>query len=924
MPATERRRIQVSFQLAGIALAAAIILGACGSHDLLDQSTIRTNPQDATTSCSPGREGCPCSTAGASTDCGQLVQNYGSYVSCSEGTSTCQQGSWGPCLGDTVVNKSLQGSTLGKNQGIRVLSVTRTCDPCDPNDCTETSEDGGDVPDGAPVLVTQGGVTIPPNGCVGLQCQVQPGCAAPTTLTGRVYDPAGNNPLFGAYVFIPVDPNPANLPAFSAGATCDACSGAGTLGAVALTQTDAGGNFTLTNVPTTSIAPGAPIPLVVQLGKWRRVELLTAVPACQTTQVPAASSRLPRSQTDGYGNHADMPQVAFVSGSQDPFECMLLKAGVDPGEFGSSTLNSTRRFHYYNSPDSAGKSIDPAFGSVVTGEKLWNNINPAWPLSAYDVVILACEGGEHNVSDRSTTGYTNLVSYAGIGGRVFMTHFSYVWMKYSTSALWKGIPATWGASTSSIDTQDPLDSTIVTTGFPKGQSFLSWLGNVNALDSNHQLEIHSGRQDTTLPLAAGVQPWLNATDTVKGGSNFDPAFTFETPLGASAANQCGRAVFTDFHVATSAQVSGNRCQQNSDCGFGATCTPGAATGTCQDPPCTSPTDCGDPAWACSGATAGTCQRAPCTTGSTCASGQCVTVGASSVCGCTANADCGTNGTCDTGTHICTVGSCASNADCFASEQNNDATCQGATAGTCAPNACTTNAQCAALSSGGQEQCNGTNCGGCRSSQDCPGGTVCTGGGTGTCTGTSTNFPYECSQGPLDPQEAALEFLFFDLSSCVGPAPPPQQITYKPVSFSVDFQSAMRQPDGGAPCPLGASVRWLKLQWKATIPDTASIVFSAQTAAATADGGIPDYTGVQSVELATATATTPNLPTGQDDALIDVASIDGGGEGAFNTAAPPVTSAQDLRLTITLNPTTDQSQAPTLIEWDVQSDCLPTE
>jgi hypothetical protein len=913
----ERRRIPAGWQLAGIALAAAVILGACGSRDLVDQTIIQATARDATAPCSPGREGCPCTQAGASTDCGQVVQNYGGYVTCSEGKSTCQQGSWTACLGSTLVTKSLQGSTLGTGQGIRVLSVTSMCDPCDPNGCTQTTDGPGDVPDGAPVLVTEGGVTILPTGCVGLQCQVQPGCTTPTTLTGRVYDPAGNNPLFGAYVFIPVDPNPADLPAFSAGATCDSCSGAGTLGAVALAQTDAGGNFTLTNVPTTSIAPGAPIPLVVQLGKWRRVVMLTAVPACQTTQVPAASSRLPRNQNDGYGNHADMPQVAFVSGSQDPFECMLLKAGVDPNEFGSSMLNSDRRFHYYNSPDSAGKSIDPSFGSVVTGEKLWNNTNPAWPLSAYDVVILACEGGEHNVSDRSTTGYANLVSYADAGGRVFMTHFSYVWMKYN--APWKGIPAAWNAGTSSIDTQDPLDSTIVTAGFPKGQSFLTWLGNVNALDTSlpppapRTLDIHSGRQDTTLPLAMGVQPWLNATDTTKNGTNYSPAFTFETPLNMPAA-ECGRAVFTDFHVATSAQVSGTVCQQNSDCGYGATCT-GAPTGACQDAPCTSPGDCGDPAWSCNGATTGTCQRAPCTTGATCDSGQCVTVGGSSVCGCNQDADCGTNGTCDTGTNICTVGSCSGNTDCFVAEEGNDATCQGATAGTCAPNACTTNAQCAALSSGGQEQCNGTNCGGCRSSQDCPGGTVCTGAGTGTCTGPSTNFPYECSQGLLDPQEAALEFLFFDLSSCVGPAPPPQQITYQPVTFSLDFQSS---------CPLGTSVRWRQLQWQATIPSTASIVFAAQTAAAPGDGGIPDYTGVQSVELATATATTPNLPTGMDVALIDVAGIDGGGEGAFNTASPPVTSAQDLRLTITLNPTTDQSQAPTLIEWAVTQDCPPTE
>jgi len=49
-----------------------------------------------------------------------------------------------------------------------------------------------------------------------------------------------------------------------------------------------------------------------------------------------------------------------------------------------------------------------------------------------------------------------------------------------------------------------------------------------------------------------------------------------------------------------------------------------------------------------------------------------------------------------------------------------------------------------------------------------------------------------------------------------------------------------------------------------------------------------------------------------------------GGGPFNTANPVVTSKGDLRLTITLNPTTDQKAPPTLIQWQVKTDCPPTE
>jgi hypothetical protein len=144
-------------------------------------------------------------------------------------------------------------------------------------------------------------------------------------------------------------------------------------------------------------------------------------------------------------------------------------------------------------------------------------------------------------------------------------------------------------------------------------------------------------------------------------------------------------------------------------------------------------------------------------------------------------------------------------------------------------------------------------------------------------------------------------------------PPPQAIVYEPVSFTVDFPSS---------CPTGTAVKWRELEWQATIPDTASIVFSAQSASPAADGGPPSYSGVQSVQLATATTSTPAGVW--DVALIDVAGLDGGGAGAFNTASPPVPSEADLQLTITLNPTADLSQAPTLIGWQVLSDCPPSE
>jgi hypothetical protein len=1023
------------------ALTIAAVAVACGTNHLVDSAgVVGPSKWDASLSCAPGRAGCPCTAAGQTTACGQIDHAYGTYVTCVEGKSTCQNGAWGPCVGNTILAKSVGGATIGAS-GVHTLSVTQKCvDPCDP-DCWQTSDGPGDVPPGGGVTITDAGVSILPTFegglCTGLECQVDWSCApdSPTTLTGKVYDPAGNNPLFDAFVYIPVDPDPTHLPAFTQGVSCDTCAGTGTLNAVAVAQTDAAGSFKLTNVPTTDLAPNSQIPVVVQMGKWRRVTLLPSVPDCKTTHVPVDNARLPRSQTDGFGNHADLPQVAFVSGSADPLECMLLKAGIDPNEFGSSTVNANRRFHYYNSPDRAGDSIDPSFGAVVPADQLWNNSDPSWPLSAYDVVILACEGGEFNVADRTTTGYANLAAYADSGGRVFLTHFSYVWMRFNPP--WQGVVGLWDPI-GSINTEDPLSATIVTAGFPKGQAFQTWLGKTNppALTGG-VLPIHQGRQDYAGAFPAGVQPWMTAVDTTPGpfgppavctastcavgsdctkgtcsgavagtcapacfadsdcgpmgscggavagecsndatvpctqdtdcgagntcsgaspggcavaggaacmgnsdcaggvcvgamlgrcacsssadcggaacGNSYEPSFTFNAPLGAAAASQCGRVVFSDFHVSTSAHVTTTPtgqapCSTDQDCGYATTCSAAAAVpGQCAATPCdplASPAaSCGDPNFTCVGGKPG-------------------------FCGCHQDSDCIAMGAGLCVGNNCTVATCYVNSECT----SGGGPCNGGPLpGTCAPNACTANTQCSSLTwpgptqtLTGHELCTGGTCGGCYTQYDCPGSAgMCVGSTPAVCQGNPTNFPFECARGVPDPQEAALEFEFFDLSACVSanntpPMPPPGAVlTYNAASFSVDFQNTCM--------PGNTSVTWRELDWQAIIPPGASIVFSAQTAPSAPDGGIPSYAGAQSVVLATATATTPNLPTGWDAALVDVAPPDGGGPaGAFNLAIPPVLSQESLRLTVTLNPTPDLSAAPTLIQWQVKSDCLPTE
>ncbi len=126
--------------------------------------------------------------------------------------------------------------------------------------------------------------------------------------------------------------------------------------------------------------------------------------------------RLPKNHSDGYDpiagtyTKADMPRVAIISGASDPFDCLLLKAGIDPHEF-SDYSSSTKRFHYFTSDTGGGNSLDPAYGMYAKGSVLWNS--PTL-MANYDAILLPCEGGAY---DKTTTNppnapYQNLITSA--------------------------------------------------------------------------------------------------------------------------------------------------------------------------------------------------------------------------------------------------------------------------------------------------------------------------------------------------------------------------------------------------------------------------------------------------------------------------------------------------------------------------------
>jgi hypothetical protein len=372
----------------------------------------------------------------------------------------------------------------------------------------------------------------PSSECKNLQCDIRQCANGPkTSVSGTVYDPAGKNPLYNVAVFVPnAQPEP-----FAFGATCDSCSALYTGSPVVSTLTDAKGQFKLENVPV-----GTDVPLVIQIGKWRRQLKLATVVECQDNPQPDKSLRLPKNRSEG-----DIPKIAVSTGGADTLECLLRRIGVDASEYVPGS-NDGGRIAIYHGKSYSGNDPAPntAPAAPESATSLWNNLAS---LSRYDIVMLSCEGDEtENMNQQA------LHDYASSGGRVFASHFHYSW--FNTGPYASENLATW--STGSNDIGD-IDTDIVTTRangmpFTKGIALKEWLGNVNALQ-NGQLHIEAARHNADVSAAnQPSQAWIVAAEgDDKGATQY---FSFNTPtdalanVGDNAAMYCGRVVYSDLHV----------------------------------------------------------------------------------------------------------------------------------------------------------------------------------------------------------------------------------------------------------------------------------------------------------------------------------------------------------------------------------------
>jgi hypothetical protein len=372
-------------------------------------------------------------------------------------------------------------------------------------------------------------------------CQQIPTCESGTTsLRGTAVTAALVNPhpLPGARVYIPNLAQGKALPPLPSEPACEQCRPPDPDLVVASTVTGADGSFTLDKAPA-----GNGIPLVVELGRWRRLITVDIQP-CVDNAVPAGLVRLPRNQAEG-----DIPLTAIATGDSDRLQCLLRKMGISDSEFTNPTSNG--RFHFYRANGARIDANTPDVSELVgtvSGGGAWHR---------YAQVLLACTGLEA-LENEDIRG--NLYYYLGFwGGRVLATHFAYSWLYPDTL----GDIGTWtrGAPAPS----SPLTAAINTT-HARGADFAKWLEHIGALSSKAppQIAITAPAADLGALTAGGhAQAWISSDTPAT-----TQLFSIEGEPSLPPEQRCGRLVFSDFHMpATSTSASTFPAECDGDSGM---------------------------------------------------------------------------------------------------------------------------------------------------------------------------------------------------------------------------------------------------------------------------------------------------------------------------------------------------------------------
>jgi hypothetical protein len=346
-----------------------------------------------------------------------------------------------------------------------------------------------------------------------------------TSVSGTVYAPNGTDPIYNALIYVPSGAPPTyGVQPFSPGVNCSQCGRDVSGQPLVWTVSGSDGTFTLTNMPV-----GVNIPLVIQIGRWRRVITIPSVTACANMALTASQTRLPRTQGE-FSTLDNIPLMAIATANVDGLECLFRKIGIDDSQFSNpAAQGGTGRVRFYRGEGAPGAVIS---ASTPSATQLWGS---QAEIDQYDIVLFPNQGAEFL---KTPAQQQVVMNYVNSGGRVLASHFSYVWLfnnaPFSSTALWNvGQPA-------------PNDQTgHIATNFPRGLAMAQWLQTIGATTTFAQLSLSSLYQDFNGVVAPSLL-WISLGAPPTGAFTAPMHYTFDAPVGSPPANQCGRVLYNDY------------------------------------------------------------------------------------------------------------------------------------------------------------------------------------------------------------------------------------------------------------------------------------------------------------------------------------------------------------------------------------------
>lgn len=501
-----------------------VLAGACDC----DGKLAAGSPCDVAQQCADGLVCDPDDGTCAAVDDCDADAECGPGAICADGTCEANVAG-GPCQGDgsCVQGESCIASVCTPPGGEGAPCATaedcigdRVCAP-------DTDTCAAELPCTAPADCGLGAhceanVCVP--GCAGLGCdQVQCAGGGTTSLSGVVNIPAGTLPLPGVLVFVPTEA----LEPITHGAECYRCDADLSGAPLVRTTTNVRGEFTLPDVPV-----GADIPLVLQVGKWRRQIVVPAVSECVDTPLDAGQTRLPRNRGEG-----DIPRIALTTGGADSLECLFRKLGLDDSEF--TPEDGPGAVNFFTGREGASRYGAGLNGGVdfTPAREWWNDLAN---LTSYDLVVHSCEGDQDG-QNKSVEARQALQDYTYLGGRVFLSHWHNIWIQGGPNDM-RSVAA-WDFRD---DPPDPQTGLIDMT-FEKGQALAQWMVEVGGSTTLGELEVREPQRTLASIDESRAQRWITIEPD---GDELVQYFSFNTPVGVPDEQLCGRVVYSDIHVSS--------------------------------------------------------------------------------------------------------------------------------------------------------------------------------------------------------------------------------------------------------------------------------------------------------------------------------------------------------------------------------------